>query len=264
MHKPVDITVTNSTSVIDFERVGGGQWPVWDRFLTIEGKRAYHLGNICGTCRFFFERLEGANQSISATAIADRLNTGMAVSEPTFLTTLSQILPAGGYRVSSQTTLPQLITLGTPADYFVGEQIDLWGIDSFWALPHHPRIAYYRGRSISLSGGRQLFEFIIPMFPYTWLNENRLSQYQQKMQQGVRPTAFTLSILDIKQPANWDGDLPVTEHWCLAHYLLDGHHKTYVAAHEKASLDMVSFLSIDESLASTDQIEQALTALAIQ
>ncbi len=262
MTKPMDITIADSSSLLSFEKVGGGQWPVWDRFLMIEGKRAYHLGNICGTCAFFFERLEGANRSISATAIADRLNTGNTIADPAFVTTLSQILPTGSYRVTFPTTRPRLITPGSPADYFVAEQVDLWGLDPFWALPHHPPIPYYRGRSVPLGKGRQLFEFIIPMFPYTWLNKDRLAHYQQESRRGVRSTAFTLSILDIKQPADWDGDLPITEHWCLAHYLLDGHHKTYTAAQEDMPLQIISFLAVDESLASEEQIESALIAIA--
>src|SRR5262245_54250667 len=50
MIEPLDITVATSTSLISFEKAGGGQWPIWDRFLTIDGKRAYHIGNICETC----------------------------------------------------------------------------------------------------------------------------------------------------------------------------------------------------------------------
>ena len=59
------VTVTDSASVLAFESTGDG----FDRFLTVKGKPAYHLGNVCGTCSFLFERLEGANQSISAAEI---------------------------------------------------------------------------------------------------------------------------------------------------------------------------------------------------
>jgi hypothetical protein len=149
MTKPSRITITNSSSIIGFEKSGGGSWLVWDRYLTIENKRAYHIGNVCGTCAFFFERLEGANRSISAAAIAERLNTGTDIADPAFTNILSQILPTGTYYVHFPTVLPHLIAPGHPDDYFVQEQVALWGIDPFWALPHHPRVTYYRSHSLA-------------------------------------------------------------------------------------------------------------------
>jgi hypothetical protein len=99
------------------------------------------------------------------------------------------------------------------------------------------------------------------MLPLTWLDQERLIHYKDEIAHGGQPTAFTLSVLDIKQPADWNGDPEITEHWCLAHYLLDGHHKTYVAAQQNAPLNLVSFLAVDESLASEEQIKSALFAL---
>ena len=60
------ICIEKSASIIGFDTIGGGNWSEWDRYLTIAGKHAYHMGNICGTCQFFFERLNGANKSIAA------------------------------------------------------------------------------------------------------------------------------------------------------------------------------------------------------
>lgn len=254
-------TVTDSSSIIGFEKAGGGAWPVWNRYLTIEGKRAYHIGNICGTCAFFFERLEGARRNLSATRIAEQLNTGTDVTDPAFDDVLSQILPVGSYFVNFPPVAPHLVNPGDSDDYFVQEQVALWGIDSFYALPHHPRVMYYRGRSISLGKQRQLFEFIVPMFPHTWLNPERLTHYTDKFASGTCPTAFTLSVLDIKRPAEWDGDPVVTEHWCLAHYLLDGHHKVHAAAQQNVTLNLVSFLAIDESIASEEEIQSVLDSL---
>jgi hypothetical protein len=147
MTEPNRITITNSSSIIGFEKSGGGSWLVWDRYLTIENQRAYHIGNICETCAFFFERLEGAYRSISAAAIAERLNTGTDITEVAFTSILSQILPTGVYYVHFPTVIPRLVVPGDSDDYFVKEQVVLWGIDPSYDLPHHPHVTYYRGHS---------------------------------------------------------------------------------------------------------------------
>ena len=59
------LKIEKSDSIISFQTTGGGTWEVWDRYLTIDGEKAYHIGNVCGTCSFFFERLGGANKSVS-------------------------------------------------------------------------------------------------------------------------------------------------------------------------------------------------------
>ena len=70
-------------SRISFATEGGGTWKVWDRFLTVDGKKAYHLGNICQTCQFLFERLDGANTSVNIESTVDALAAGVrAITEP--------------------------------------------------------------------------------------------------------------------------------------------------------------------------------------
>jgi hypothetical protein len=76
-----------------------------------------------------------------------------------------------------------------------------------------------------------------------------------------QPTALALSVLDVKQPADWDGEPAITEHYCLAHYLLDGHHKTHAASELNKPITMLSFLAIDESLASEKEIKQVVDVL---
>ncbi|MBE9002065.1 hypothetical protein IQ274_28640 [Nostoc sp. LEGE 12447] len=85
--------------------------------------------------------------------------------------------------------------------------------------------------------------------------------YQDEIAHGGQPTAFAVSVLDVKQPAVWEDNPEITEHWCLAHYLLDGHHKIYAAAQTNKPLNLVSFLAVDESLASEEEIKSALTYL---
>ena len=43
-------------------------------------------------------------------------------------------------------------------------------------------------------------------------------------------------------------------HWGLSHFLLDGHHKMHAAAESGQSIQLLSLLSLDGSLATTDQV----------
>jgi len=71
------IAATEATSAateprIGFATQGGGHWAEWDRYITLDGKRTFHIGNVCGTCAFIFERLEGANNKVSTKELFGR------------------------------------------------------------------------------------------------------------------------------------------------------------------------------------------------
>lgn len=246
--KTTRITVENSASILAFESTGNEYYKKWDRFLTIEGKPAYHIGNTCGTCAFFFKRLEGANQSISPTEISDRLRQGLKYLDESLLVKIKAILPDGEYVASLLEVLPVRVTPGATSDYFSHEQLESWGSDGFWNLPHYPRTEYYRARTKNLGEGRELFEFLIPMFPANWLKADECNAYEILIGSGGQPTALALSVLDIKQAS----ESAVNEHWCLAHYLLDGHHKMYAASITGKPITLLSFLSLGESLATEE------------
>ena len=205
--------ICESKSVLSFETEGGGQWKVWDRYIAIEGKKAFHIGNICGTCSFFFERL------------------------------------------------PSLVYPGSKEDYFIYEQVELWGVDAFWGLPHFPKTEYYRLTSKEFVAGLGLFEFLIPTFPHNWLDTERINYYVQLLNSGSKPTAISLSVLDIKQPADWEGDKRITEHWCLAHYLIDGHHKAFAAASVGQPLTLISFLATEQGISRPEDVERVVNIL---
>ncbi|MHA6250394.1 hypothetical protein [Oceanobacillus sp. CAU 1775] len=137
--------IEDSNSIIAFETAGGGHWAAWDRYLTIEGKKAFHIGNICGTCEFFFERLPGASTGVSPREISKTLEQGLTNLDNDLLSKVSAILPTGEYEVSLIEVTPKLVELGTKEDYFFNEQVQIWGIDGFWGLPHSPKVKYYRG-----------------------------------------------------------------------------------------------------------------------
>lgn len=94
------INVQGSKSPLGFATKGGGSWKVWDRFITIEGKDAYHLGNICGTCSFFFQRLSGASQSLNPREFQNELSSGLTGLTDPQAAVLSELLPDGAYEAS--------------------------------------------------------------------------------------------------------------------------------------------------------------------
>ena len=58
----------------------------------------------------------------------------------------------------------------------------------------------------------------------------------------------------MKQPANWEGDPAVTSHWCLAHYLIDGHHKVFAASETGMPCTLLSFLAVDQGVSSPEEV----------
>jgi hypothetical protein len=259
-----EATSTASESRIGFVTEGGGQWAAWDRFITLDGKKAYHIGNICGTCAFVFERLPGANDKLSPTELSARLKDGLTEIGEDVVRTAMAVLPAGGYNVLLLNCAPRLVLPAKDGDYFFEEQVALWGIDGFWGLPHYTKTEYYRTDLVKMSNRRGLFEFVVPMFPKNYLHKEAISSYRNALSQGVVPTALAVSILDVKQPANWDGDPDFTEHWCLSHYLLDGHHKVFAAYELGKPVSILSFLAFEKGISTPEQVAEAIQTLGIR
>jgi hypothetical protein len=256
-----DATSTAENSRVGFQTEGGGSWPVWDRFITLDGKKAHYIGNICGTCSFIFERQEGANDKVSPAELSKSLRNGIANIDEAITNTAIGLLPVGPYKVMLLSCVPRLIIPSQKGDYFFEEQIELWGIDSFWGVPHYTKSEYYRIKPEKISSRGQLFEFIVPMFPKRYLHDKTIQSYETLLGDKTIPTALALSVLDVKQPANWNGDPEITEHWCLAHYLLDGHHKLYAASRINKPISLLSFLAVEKGVSSTDQIAKMVAQL---
>lgn len=254
LHKD-SLEIKDSKSIVSFDTKGGGQWEKWHRFISIDGKPAYEIGNICGTCSFYFERLEGANQSVHPTDLIEQLNEGFDTLDRKTIERIAEIIPNGKYKVLLLKIHPKKAELGTDKDYFANEEIKLWGIDGFWGMPHNPKIKYYRGTDQPIKQDEKVFEFIIPIFPQTWLQPDRVEFYKQQIENGKTPTAICLSVLDIKAPAVWiDDQKPeYTGHWCLAHYILDGHHKMFVATELNKPLNIISFLATEQGINETKE-----------
>lgn len=252
-------TVTDSRSPVGFATTGGEHWKIWDRFLTIDGVQAYHIGNICGTCAFFFERMEGASRGIEVGALTARLAEGLAALDRDIVDSLAQLAPNSDYVIALLQVQPRAVRSHGNEDYFAVEQVaqvgpDYWGDEP----PHDAKIDYYRveGRSAvplaNTEAGTVGFDFIVPMVPETALNEERVRYYEAVLAEGRSPTAVSVSVLDIKGP--YDG----TDHWCLAHYVLDGHHKIAAAARTGREITLLAFIAVDRGISDRESIEAML------
>lgn len=261
----LDVTLSNLSSPISFARTGSSAWPEWDRYLLVNGEPAIQLGNICGTCAFFFERTEESNVSVKVGELTSTLATGIDHITPEIIEALGQIMPPGPYHAVLISLTPHLTAVGSDTDYFAIEQVEQIGIDPLEHGPYNPRIDYYRvtpisGLAVSGDEGRidLSFDFIIPLLPQSELDEERISFYVQRIEAGEQPTAVAISLLDVKQPEH-DG---VQDHRCMAHYVIDGHHKLAAAARTDKALTLLSFIAIDHGISNADDLHKYLELLS--
>jgi hypothetical protein len=178
------------TSRLQFE-TGSGL-----RYLLLDGKRAYSLGIGCQTCSFLFERLSGANQEVEIEATAEALRQGINALNEGVVEVVGLGLPKGEYKTLLAEAPVKQVLPGDKNDYFLNEQIALWGEDNFWCLPHHPRISYYRAGDRDLGNGRKLFNFIVPMFPTKWFTMTTVAEYMDALRTKASGTA--VSIIGLK------------------------------------------------------------------
>jgi hypothetical protein len=198
--------------------------------------------------------LDGANQKVEVTELVATLGAGIEPDDEATVETLATMIPAGHYDVHVVEIVPRAVALGTANDYFVHEQQAVWGLDGFWGLPHDPRVPYYRVGDRPISEHSRLFEFVMPMYPRNWLNKDQVSKYRAELEAGQRPTAVAISLLDVKGAAF--SDATEFEHWCLAHYVLDGHHKIEAASQAQVPITMVSFLASAHGVSGPEQVER--------
>ncbi|MFN2468758.1 MAG: hypothetical protein ABR521_11590 [Gaiellaceae bacterium] len=72
--------------------------------------------------------------------------------------------------------------------------------------------------------------------------------------------ALAVGVLDVRRPGGRD-ERQAVRHWCLAHYLLDGHHKVYAAAREARTVRLLSLVAADEGSSTAEDLDRALAAL---
>lgn len=152
----------------------------------------------CGTCPLVFQRLEGANRTLSADSLTQRLDEGPEVYDEVLAEAVGANLLDGVYLPVLLEIHPQLVYPGQEGDYFCEEQVDTWGIDPFWGVPETPRTPYYRTPSRVVSADALLFEFVVPLVPPSWNDAQRVASYVDLLAQTSMPTCVALSVLDIR------------------------------------------------------------------
>ena len=259
------VTVETSNSIVSFEAVRDDHNGPNGHFLLLAGKRAFYMSTLCDTCPLLFERLSGSTEKVSPRDLSDQLRRGLTTLDDQTVDGVKQILPKGEYIFCLINISPRLVKPGDKNDYFCKEQVDVWGIDQFWGLPHHPKTEYYRSLFLKLNKKEQFYEFEVPLYPQTWLEQDTVSRYRELSRAKQYPTALALSVLEVREPAmETHSPAGVRRHWSLIHYLLDGHHKTNAAAREKKPLSLLACISLTESNASKDEVEQTIKTLQNQ
>jgi hypothetical protein len=223
------------------------------RLLLLDDKPAFELSFWCGTCPFLFERLEGANDTLSLDELSDRLAIGLDDLDAGVIDTFSALLPRGDYFPLLLEVRPRLVRPADKADYFAREQVDTWGVEAFWGLPVYPHTPYYRTFETVVDGESHLYEFVVPMVPPSWNDAERVADHARRLKSTSRPTAVAVSTLDVCAPAVEQG-ADWYWHWGLTHFVLDGHHKLQAAAKMERPLQLLALVSVDGSLADVEKV----------
>lgn len=252
--------IEGGSPLIAFPRRDGGSWKGWHRYLAVRGETPFELGNICRTCQFWFRRLSPEAAPIDVESVNVRLEEGLATLDEETVSAFARLLPEGDYRIALLELVPQRVRPGGASDYFRNEQAAAWD-DLQEQDVIDPGTDYYRpaGRSAVAVGerGGLSFEFLVPLQRPDGLDEARIGFFEERLAGGRTPTAVSVGMLDLKQ--HWDS---ATAHWCLAHFLLDGHHKVEAAARSGRPLTLLSFIACDAGLSSADEVDRLLASYA--
>ena len=208
-----------------------------------------------------FQRLEGANSTLSLPDMQERLADGVDHVDDAVVAAYGHLLPRGTYLPMLLEVRPRLVAPLQPDDYFAKEHFSTWGPDDFWGLPSYPATAYYRTFSTVVDERTHLYEFVVPMTPPAWNDPDRVAEYATRLDSSTAPTAVAVTTLDVCAPATTRGpDWHI--HWALTHFLLDGHHKMAAAASLGRSLRLLCLVSAENGLSSPKQLKLLQTLRA--
>jgi len=241
-----------SRSLLSFSFEGTEHWPKWYRFLSWDGQPLIKIGNICGTCGFFFERISGATgPHFALENLRETLSLGLGSIE-NGIDLFSPLIPKGKYAALLLRVQPVRVSPGQANDYFYNEYAESWDD----ADEHDPSIEYYfRDETHKLRPGEKLYEFLIPFQDRHTLDEARITEFEKQLKAGEEPTAIAVGILDVKESMDDIEEPPeFSVHWSFANYILDGHHKIEAAARAEKPMTILTFVSYDHSWKHVDEL----------
>lgn len=252
-----NITIENSKSKIGLATTGGDTWKVWDRFITYNNQQLFHIGNVCGTCNFFFHRLDiEINQKLASTLLIQKLNEGITKLDKVIIEQYSVLFPNDDYEVLLFEFKPKQVFPSDKDDYFTNDLFNTWekednedDVEEGYVNLNKANIEYYRGQDKPIKEEDKIYEFFIPIFKNSQLDEKRIKYYEDLIEAGQKPTVLALSFLDVKCPCFYPviNGLEVKpdffRHWCFANYLIDGHHKIQAAHRKQKSITILTFLA---------------------
>jgi len=192
--------------------------------LTFGDTQLYFLGNVCETCELLFSRVQTATLALAPAVVRANLQSGLRTIDQPLLDAIAPTLPTGTYRVSLITVRPTAIYRST-------------------ADAREPPFTYCQSKDQRVDRHRTLHELILPVMGETTLDADRLEAYRMRFRAREQPTAVALSMVDVRYPSGRGFE------WNLIHFLLDGHQKLRAASQQRRPLTLLSFLSIDQSLA---------------
>ena len=255
----LEIKVENSDSRITFETTGGGSWEVWDRFIALDKEKMYHIGNVCGTCQFFFKKQSKSIEvNFNQKHLIEELNNGNLEFSELTVNELSKIIPNGNYLVVKSKIKPEIVTNNSDNNYFNKEQLQTWRDDYYKAQDESEFNSYYREPlrdfgKMEHYHKEAFFNFFVPLYSAKELNKSRVEFYKSKLLKGDEPKIVSVGVLDVKTSVEYplmNGEEVNPEfgtHWCLANYIIDGHHKIKAASELNQEIDLITFISRDES-----------------
>ncbi len=249
-----EITLKNKNPLITFSTTGGDRWKEWDRYIEVENEKAFHIGNICGTCNFFFKKLDGSLMKFNSKKMVEALKFSDMSNTDNIIKKIGSLFESGDYIIIKSEIKPVHTIPFSNLDYFSKEIIDMYGIQEFSGLPFYPGTTYYRDEERVMDEESKQFSFYIPMVPDSWLNQETIHNYENQIQNGIKPVCISIAVLDKKQSVDCPKNIQYSTHYCFANYLIDGHHKIKAASNLKKETDLISFLNIGKGISSIDEI----------
>lgn len=226
----------------------------WCFYLYLDDQPIYNLGSWCQTCAFVLNYVAKQSvQPLELRAITQGLANG-SLEFTTIINSFKPVLPEaeGHYIAATLELIPILVNKTNKESYFTNDLPLAWGMyqEDYWKLDDDQSIVnpYYKGDFWEYSEKGKAFEFIMPLYPTHNLNEERVSFYENQLQQGIQPIVVSIGMEQAKYSMVWpevegqEAEPQYPYHYALMNFVLDGHHKLMAAYRQQKPIKLISFL----------------------